>query len=88
MAAQSKQDRELSKLSFEDILGHLEDVVAQLEAGDAPLEEALATFEKGIALSRHGSSRLDDAEARIEVLLKNEDGVSTRPLEQEPATDE
>ena len=54
----SKQKRDLSKLSFEEILTRLEDVVEQLAAGDAPLEEALATFEQGVALSRHGAARL------------------------------
>jgi len=71
------------ELSFEDILARLSSVVDQLEQGDLPLERSLAFFEEGISLSRLGSRRLDQAEARIEQLMADEDGISTRPLPDE-----
>jgi exodeoxyribonuclease VII small subunit len=68
-------------LSFEQILGKLESVVESLEQGDRPLEEALATFEQGVALARKGARRLDEAERRIELLLDEDNGLRTRPLD-------
>lgn len=76
------------ELSFEQILERLEGVVQALEQGDAPLEQALATFEQGMSLARQGASRLDEAERRIELLLADEDGVRTRPIDKEVDSDE
>ena len=78
----------LKELSFEQILERLAGVVEQLEDGEIPLEQALLTFEQGIALSRVGQKRLDEAERRIEVLLRDENGVHTRPLGEESGSDE
>ncbi len=81
----------LEGLSFEQILEKLSGVVESLEEGDVPLEQALLTFEQGIALSRLGARRLDEAERRIEVLLRPEgtdDRVQTRPLQVESDDDE
>jgi exodeoxyribonuclease VII small subunit len=75
-------------LSFEQILEQLSAVVAQLEDGELPLERALARFEQGVALSRMGSKRLDEAERRIELLLRDGPGVETRPFTEEIKADE
>jgi exodeoxyribonuclease VII small subunit len=75
-------------LSFEQIVEQLSTVVAQLEDGELPLEQALAKFEQGVALSRLGSKRLDDAERRIEILLRDAQGIQTRPFEEEQQSDE
>lgn len=72
------------QLSFEQILEKLEAVVGALEQGDTPLELALSTFERGVVLARLGTRRLDEAERRIEVLLSDEQGLRTRPLERMP----
>lgn len=79
-AAATKTD-DTEDLAFEEILTRLEGVVASLEAGDMPLEQALASFERGVSLSRLGARRLDEAERRVEVLLRDADGARTRPLE-------
>ncbi len=63
---------------FEEILEQLEGVVRDLESNELPLDEALKRFEEGVALSRKGSSRLEDAERRIEEILS--DGT-TKPLD-------
>lgn len=60
--------------TFEASLAELEDIVAKLESGDLPLEESLELFEKGISLSRECRSRLANAERRIEILMKDQDG--------------
>jgi exodeoxyribonuclease VII small subunit len=60
--------------TFEASLQELEKIVRQLEDGDLPLEESLKLFEKGVKLSRECQERLNQAERRIEVLLRDEDG--------------
>jgi exodeoxyribonuclease VII small subunit len=75
-------------LSFEHILEQLSAVVARLEDGELPLEQALATFEQGVLLSRLGGKRLDEAERRIELLLRGPQGIETRPFAEEQDADE
>lgn len=60
--------------SFEASLNELERIVEQLEEGDLSLEDSLKLFEQGIRLSRDCQKRLDEAERKIDVLLKNSDG--------------
>jgi len=60
--------------TFEASLSQLETIVKKLEEGDLPLEESLKLFEKGVALSRECRERLNEAERRIEILLKDSEG--------------
>jgi len=69
MAAKGKD------LSFEEALKGLEAIVARLEAGDAPLEETIRLFEEGMKLSAICQQRLDEADRRIELLLRKPGGV-------------
>ena len=61
--------------SFEESLDALEQIVKQLEDGDLPLEQSLKLFEDGVKLSRECRERLTQAERRIEILMKDTDGV-------------
>ena len=70
-------------LSFEAALLRLEAIVDRLEQGDLPLEDALATFEEGVGLSRRLGDQLGGAERRVEELLRDGAGLSTRPLDPE-----
>jgi len=72
----------MTDLKFEDCLARLEQIVGALETGNLPLEESLKVFEEGIALARHCSRYLDDAERRLEMLVKDESGgaTTTRPF--------
>jgi exodeoxyribonuclease VII small subunit len=63
--------------SFETSLEALEEIVQKLEHGDLALEESLGLFEQGIRLSRECQERLSQAERRIEVLLRDQQG---RPI--------
>ena len=60
--------------SFEASLEALEKIVQQLEDGDLPLERSLELFEQGIRLSRECQDRLSQAERRIEILLRDNQG--------------
>jgi exodeoxyribonuclease VII small subunit len=70
-----------SALSFEEALAKLEGIVEGLEIGDLSLNEALQRFEEGIRLSRLCARRLEDAEAKIEVLTKEGGRLQTQPLD-------
>ena len=70
--------------SFESSLDDLEQIVKQLEAGDLPLERSLELFEQGVRLSRECQKRLDDAERKVEVLLRGNDGVYKAAPFEEP----
>ena len=65
--------------SFEQALQQLEQIVQKLEKGELPLEESLKLYEDGIRLSRLCHAKLEEAEGKIEVLLKDARG--------EPVTD-
>lgn len=62
------------KQTFENSLQELERIVRRLEEGDSSLEDSLKLFEDGVLLSRECQERLNQAERRIEVLLKDEKG--------------
>jgi exodeoxyribonuclease VII small subunit len=66
--------REAQSKSFETSLAALEKIVRELEKGELPLEESLELFEQGVRLSRECQERLNQAERRIEVLLRDTDG--------------
>ena len=65
---------EAQKQTFEASLAALERIVRELERGELPLEKSLELFEQGVKLSRECQERLNEAERRIEVLLKDDEG--------------
>jgi exodeoxyribonuclease VII small subunit len=65
----------MPKERFEDALNKLEKIVSKLEEGDIALEESLRLFEEGIRLSRFCNQKLDEAEKKVEILLKGKNGV-------------
>jgi len=71
----SEMDEEdMEDMTFEDAMRRLEEIARLLEAGDLPLEESLRIFEEGVRLSRICNSKLDAIEARLEVLIRRDDG--------------
>ncbi len=70
---------------FEASLKKLEEIVSRLETGSLSLEDSLKAFEEGVKHSAFCASKLDEAERRVEILLKQRDGS----LKREPfASDE
>lgn len=65
---------ESEAVGFEAQLAALERIVRELERGELPLEQSLELFEQGVRLSRGCQERLNDAERRIEVLLRDAEG--------------
>ena len=70
--------------TFETSLEALEQIVQQLEDGDLPLEKSLELFELGIRLSRECQERLSQAERRIEILLRDNQGRPVAAAFKEP----
>ncbi len=66
---------------FEECIQRLEKIVDQLEKGEIPLEQALKLFEEGIELSNNCRKELDDAEGKVEILLKQNGKLQAEPFE-------
>ena len=66
---------------FEECLQKLESIVDELEKGNLPLEHALKLFEQGVELSNACRKELDDAEGRVEILLKQNGKLQAEPFE-------
>jgi len=62
------------KPNFEKSLEELESLVIRLESGELSLEDSLETFEKGIKLTRNCQTALQEAEQKVDLLLKQSDG--------------
>ena len=55
---------------FEECLQRLETIVQELEKGEVPLEKSLTLFEEGMNLSSACRKELEQAEGKVEILLK------------------
>ena len=64
----------MAKDKFEDALTRLEAIVHQMEGGDMSLDESLKAFEEGIKLVRLCSKKLEEAQRRVDLLVKDEQG--------------
>jgi len=74
----------MAEMKFEKAMERLEKIVEELEEGGLPLEESLKKFEEGIKLSRFCSNKLKEAEKRIEILTKTDEGeLETKPFSAE-----
>ena len=69
--------------SFETGLQELEQIVKEMESGELPLERALELFEKGMKISETCRKQLEEAETRIEVLVRKGDRVQPEPYRPE-----
>jgi exodeoxyribonuclease VII small subunit len=70
-----------SEPTFEQGLERLEQIVEELEKGDLALERALELFEEGMKLSVACRKKLEEAENRVEILLRKSDGkLATEPF--------
>ncbi|MGA3023564.1 MAG: exodeoxyribonuclease VII small subunit [Bryobacteraceae bacterium] len=65
---------------FEAGLQELENIVREMESGDLPLERALELFEKGMKLSEACRKQLEEAETRVELLVRKGDKVQPEPF--------
>ncbi len=73
-SATNKKTEAPQKVDFERSLARLEEVVRKLENANLSLDEAMKLFEEGVQLSRECQKQLEEAEGRVEILLKKADG--------------
>jgi exodeoxyribonuclease VII small subunit len=70
--------------TFEAGLEELERIVKQLEKGDLPLEDSIRLFEAGMRLSADCKRQLEEAETRVEILMKRGTDVAPVPYKPDP----
>ena len=70
----AKKDKQIQ---FEEAFKRLDEIVTMLESGDLSLEESMTLFEEGITLTKTCKTRLEAAEQKIQLLLKDSDGNLT-----------
>ena len=74
----------MAEKKFEAALSRLEEIVSSLESGELALEQSLKLFEEGVKLARICNARLEEAERKVEVLLKDKNGKMTaKPFEED-----
>ena len=79
----------MTEKKFEAAMERLENIVESLEKGDLSLEESLKVFEEGMKLVSFCSGKLDEAEQKVSMLIKDQDGkLVRRPFETEEKEDD
>ena len=74
----------MAEKKFEAALARLEEIVSELESGELGLEQSLKLFEEGVKLARVCNARLEEAERKVEILMKDKNGKMTaKPFEEE-----
>ena len=69
--------------SFESCLDELEKVVKELEGGDLSLDRSLLLFERGMVLSDTCRKQLEEAETRVDMLIRREGKIVAEPFRPE-----
>jgi exodeoxyribonuclease VII small subunit len=69
---------------FEEGLQRLEKIVDELEKGEVPLEKSLMLFEEGVKISAACRKELEEAEGKVEILLKQGGKIQAEPFNVSP----
>lgn len=75
-------------IKFEKAMEKLEEIVHALEKGDIALEDSLKFFEEGIKLSQVCMAKLDEAEKRVDILMKDKGKPVLKPFPAETTGDD
>lgn len=71
------QTKKVEDLTYKEASTELEHIIRDLESGDMELEESLESYTRGVELLRSLRSRLEDAEQKVSILMKDVDGGDT-----------
>ena len=82
----SMPEESTSAPNFEARLEELERIVKELEKGDLPLEQCLALFENGMRLSADCKRQLEEAESRVEMLIRRGSEMIPVPFDPDKGT--
>ncbi len=69
-----RPDAAAGEETYDGLVSRLEHVVGELESGQLTLEQSIERFAEGVRLAREASRKLDDAERKVELLVRNADG--------------
>ncbi len=79
----------MAKFNFEKAMERLEQIVEDLESGNLGLDESIKVFEEGVELSKKCHKKLTEAETKVKLLIKNENGeFEMKFFDEEDASDE
>ena len=85
MSQASEPQMAVPEEPYDAIVARLERVVGELEGGQLSLEQSIEKFAEGVRLARDASRKLDEAERRVEQLVRSADGEEEAvPFEPEP----
>lgn len=74
---------------FDELMQRLEDIVEGLEKGDLSLEDSLKNFEEGMKLVSACTRKLEEAERKVMMLVKEADETYTqKPFETQDKDDD
>ncbi len=80
MAKSNRKQTDYDFSRFEASLEELEKIVARMESGDQSLEESLKDFERGVTLTKACQTMLNNAEQKVEKLVKDHGELKTEPV--------
>lgn len=69
------------KIDFEGAMRELEELVDRMEQGDLSLEQSLKDFERGVALTRTCQQALQEAEQKVQILMRKDEDAGLIPFE-------
>ncbi len=64
----------MAKKTFENSLKTLEEITTDLESGELSLDDSLKKFDEGIKLAEYCNKKLDEAQAKVDILQSNRHG--------------
>ena len=70
----------MAKQTFENALSKLERITEELESGDLSLEKSLKKFDEGVGLVEFCNNTLNEAKAKVELLLDKQGEISKSPF--------
>ena len=78
----------MNDTTFEKAYARLEQILERMNSGSATLDESLTLYEEADQLIRLCNTRLNEAEQKIEILMKNREGSVMVGENQKPLTQE
>ena len=74
----------MGKKNFEESLARLEQITEELESGDLSLEESLKKFDEGVKLADFCQQKLQEAQKKVDLLLKKNGRLQEIPFGDSP----
>ncbi|MDF2672706.1 MAG: xseB [Clostridiales bacterium] len=64
-------------IKFEEAIKRLEEIVEEMEGKDLQLEKSIKLFQEGMELAAFCNGKLEEAEKKVNVVMKNTQGKFT-----------